>query len=359
MTRLEKFRQLMAEQKIDGFLVTQPENRRYLSGFTGSSGILIITPERQAVATDSRYYEQVRQQCPDWELIEAGYDFVGNMLETLRQFELGARRVGFEPGHINVSTLNSWERALKGRLVLVDTEGFVEVLRMRKDQTEVASIRKAIAVADEALVHVTQWMKPGMTERQVAWEIESYMRTHGADAVSFEPIVASGPNSAMPHARPTERVLQAGEPITMDFGCIVEGYCSDLTRTVCLGEPADTKYLEVWHTVLKAQEVAEDGARVGMTGEQIDKLARDVIAEAGFGDYFGHGLGHGVGLAIHEGPRFSFTYPHEVPVGAIMTIEPGIYIPGWGGVRIEDMAWVRPNGLEILTAAPKEPVLNL
>ncbi|MBE7470256.1 MAG: Xaa-Pro dipeptidase [Anaerolineae bacterium] len=359
MTRLEKFRQLMAEQKIDGFLVTQPENRRYLSGFTGSSGILIITPERQAVATDSRYYEQVRQQCPDWELIEAGYDFVGNMLETLRQFELGARRVGFEPGHINVSTLNSWERALKGRLVLVDTEGFVEVLRMRKDQTEVASIRKAIAVADEALVHVTQWMKPGMTERQVAWEIESYMRTHGADAVSFEPIVASGPNSAMPHARPTERVLQAGEPITMDFGCIVEGYCSDLTRTVCLGEPADTKYLEVWYTVLKAQEMAEDGARVGMTGEQIDKLARDVIAEAGFGDYFGHGLGHGVGLAIHEGPRFSFTYPHEVPVGAIMTIEPGIYIPGWGGVRIEDMAWVRPNGLEILTAAPKEPVLNL
>jgi Xaa-Pro aminopeptidase len=359
MTRLEKFRQLMAEQKIDGFLVTQPENRRYLSGFTGSSGVLIITPERQAVATDSRYYEQVRQQCLDWELIEAGYDFVGNMLETLRQFELGARRVGFEPGHISVSTLNSWERALKGRLVLVDTEGFVETLRMRKDEAEVASIRKAIAVADEALVHVTQWMKPGMTERQVAWEIESYMRTHGADAISFEPIVASGPNSAMPHARPTDRVLQAGEPITMDFGCIVEGYCSDLTRTVCLGEPADAKYLEVWHTVLKAQEMVEDGARVGMTGEQIDKLARDVIVEAGFGDYFGHGLGHGVGLAIHEGPRFSFTYPHEVPVGAIMTVEPGIYIPGWGGVRIEDMAWVRPNGLEILTTAPKEPVLNL
>lgn len=359
MTRLEKFRQLMAEQKIDGFLVTQPENRRYLSGFTGSSGILIITPERQALATDSRYYEQVRQQCPDWELIEAGYDFTGNMLEILRQFELGARRVGFEPGHISVSTLNSWERALKGRLVLMDTEGFVEMLRMRKDDAEVASIKKAVAVADEALVHVTGWMKPGMTERQIAWELESYMRTHGADALSFEPIVASGPNSAMPHARPTDRVLQAGEPITMDFGCIVEGYCSDLTRTVCLGEPADARYLEVWHTVLKAQEMAEDGARVGMTGEQIDKLARDVIVEAGYGDYFGHGLGHGVGLAIHESPRFSFTYPHEVPVGAMMTVEPGIYIPGWGGVRIEDMAWVRPNGLEILTTAPKTPVLSL
>jgi Xaa-Pro aminopeptidase len=359
MTRLEKFRQLMTEQTIDGFLITQPENRRYLSGFTGSSGILIITPERQAIATDSRYYEQVRQQCPAWELIEAGYDFVGNMLETLRQFELGARRVGFETGYVTVAVLNSWEHALKGRLVLVDTEGFVESLRMQKDEAEVASVKKAVAVADEALVHVTHWIRPGMTEQQVAWELESYMRTHGASAVSFEPIVASGPNSALPHARPTDRVLQAGEPITMDFGCIVEGYCSDLTRTVCLGEPADDKYLLIWHTILKAQEVAEDGARAGMTGEQVDKLARDVIAEAGFGDYFGHGLGHGVGLAIHEGPRFSFTYPHEVPNMAIMTIEPGIYIPGWGGVRLEDMALVKNGQLEILTTAPKEAVLSL
>lgn len=359
MTRLEKLRQLMAEQTIDGFLITQPENRRYLSGFSGSSGILIVTSERQAVVTDSRYYEQVRQQCPDWELIEAGYDFVGNMLETLRQFELGARRVGFETGYVTVAVLNNWERALKGRLVLVDTEGFVETLRMQKDEAEVASIRKAVALADEALVHITRWMRPGMTERQVAWELESYMRTHGATALSFEPIVASGPNSAMPHARPTDRVLQAGEPITMDFGCVVESYCSDLTRTVCLGEPADDKYLRIWHTVLKAQEVAEDGTRAGMTGEQVDKLARDLIAEAGFGDYFGHGLGHGVGLAIHEGPRFSFTYPHEIPDGAIMTVEPGIYIPGWGGVRIEDMALVKNGQLEILTSAPKEAVLSL
>lgn len=359
MTRLEKFRHLLAEQNIDGFLITQPENRRYLSGFTGSSGILIITLERQAIATDSRYYEQVRQQCPDWELIEAGYDFVGNMLETLRQFELGARRVGFETGHITVAMLNNWERALKGRLVLVDTEGFVETLRMQKDEAELAIIKKAVTVADGALVHVTQWMRPGMTEREVAWELESYMRTHGASALSFEPIVASGPNSAMPHARPTDRVLQAGEPVTMDFGCIVDGYCSDLTRTICLGEPADDKYLLIWNTVLKAQEVAEDGARAGMTGEQVDKLAREVISEAGFGDYFGHGLGHGVGLAIHESPRYSFTYPHEIPNRAVMTVEPGIYIPGWGGVRIEDMAVVRNGTLEILTTAPKQAVLSL
>jgi Xaa-Pro aminopeptidase len=197
-----------------------------------------------------------------------------------------------------------------------------------------------------------------MTEQQVAWELESYMRTHGASAVSFEPIVASGPNSARPHARPTDRILQTGEPITMDFGCVVDGYCSDLTRTVCLGQPNDDQYLTVWNTVLKAQETAEQGAKAGMTGEAVDKLARDVIKEAGFGDYFGHGLGHGVGLAIHEGPRYSFTYPHEVPAGAIVTVEPGIYIPGWGGVRIEDMVLVKNGSLEILTTAPKEAVLS-
>jgi Xaa-Pro aminopeptidase len=197
-----------------------------------------------------------------------------------------------------------------------------------------------------------------MTEAQIAWEIESHMRTHGADALSFEPVVASGPNAAKPHARPTERVVQPGEPITMDFGCVVDGYCSDLTRTVCLGQPADDRYLLVWNTVLQAQQVAIQGARAEMTGRAVDKLARDAIEQAGFGAYFGHGLGHSLGLAVHETPRYSFTYPDEVPVDVVMTIEPGIYIPGWGGVRIEDVVVVRKNGVELLSAAPKEPVLG-
>lgn len=357
MTRLEKFRCNMAEEKMDGFLIAQPENRRYLSGFTGSSGVLIITETRQALATDSRYYEQVRQQCPEWELIEVGYGFAENMLEILLSLELGGRRVGFEAGHLTVATLHAWERALKGRLMLVHTEGLVEKLRMQKDESEVARLKKAIALADETYSHISRWIQPGMTEKQVAWELESYMRTHGASALSFESIVASGPHSAMPHADPTERVIQAGEPITLDFGCVVDGYCSDLTRTFCLGEPSDEKYRQVWNTVLKAQQTAEAGAKAGMTGEAIDKLARDVIEQAGYKEYFGHGLGHGVGLAIHESPRFSFTYRHEVPAQAIMTIEPGIYIPGWGGVRIEDMALVQVDGLEILTSAPKQAVL--
>ena len=356
--RLEKFRRQLAELALDGFLVSQADNRRYLSGFTGSNGVLIITAERQAIATDFRYYEQVRRQCPAWELAEVGHDFPGQMLEILRGLKLGGRRVGFEAETVSVSQLYAWERALVGRLMLVNTEGFVATLRMQKEVEEVAAIKKAVALADDAAAHIMSWLKPGMTELEVAWEIESYMRTHGAEALSFETIVASGPNSAKPHARPTDRQIQPGEPITMDFGCVVDGYCSDITRTVCLGEPADDKYLKVWHTVLQALDAAKQGAKAGMTGEAIDKLARDIISEAGYADNFGHGLGHGVGLAIHEGPRFSFTYPHEIPAGAVVTVEPGIYLPDWGGVRLEDMVVVQEEGVEVLTGAVKEAVIG-
>ena len=357
-TRLDKIRQLMSQEKIDGFLVTQPENRRYLSGFTGSNGVLIITPEQQVIATDFRYYEQVRQECPDWELVEVGYDFAGKMLELLRGLELGARRVGFEAADLSVATLHAWERALLGRLVLVHTEGFVEQLRMQKDAAELASLKQAIALAEEAFEHVLAWLKPGLTERQVAWELESYMRTHGASDVSFELIVASGPNSAKPHARPTDRPVQPGEPITLDFGCVVNGYCSDLTRTICLGQPADDKYLVVWNTVLAAQQAAIQGAKAGLTGQAIDKLARDVIEQTGYGDNFGHALGHGVGLAIHEQPRFSFYYPDEIPPQTVVTVEPGIYLPDWGGVRLEEMILVQAEGVEVLTHLPQQAVLD-
>lgn len=354
--RLDNLRQLMEQAQLDGFLAAQPENRRYLSGFTGSNGVLIITPTRQVIATDFRYYEQVRQECPGWELAEVGYDFAGKMLELLRELELGGRRVGFEAVQLSVSTLLAWEQALQGRLVLVHTEGLVEQLRQQKDAAEIASLRKAIAVAEEAFEHVLAWLKPGLTERQAAWELESYMRTHGASDVSFAVIVASGPNAAKPHARPTDRLLQPGEPVIFDFGCIVDGYCSDLTRTVCLGEPADDTYLAVWRKVLEAQQAALRGARAGLTGQAVDKLARDIIEQAGYGDNFGHALGHGVGLAIHENPRFSFYYPDEIPAGAVMTVEPGIYLPDWGGVRLEEMVLLRPEGVEILTQATKEPL---
>jgi Xaa-Pro aminopeptidase len=356
---MEKFRQQMAEAKIDGFLITQAENRRYLSGFTGSNGVLVITADQQLVATDSRYYLQVQEQCPDWELVEVGYDFAGNMLELLRRVGLGARRVGFEAGDVSVATLHTWERALLGRLVLVHTEGYVEALRMQKDDDEIASIKKAVALTDAAYAHITRWIKPGVTEKEVAWELESFMRTGGAEALSFDSIVAGGPNSAKNHAVPSDRPLQAGEPIILDFGCVVDGYCSDMTRTICLGEPADDRYLKIWNIVLEAQESALQGIKGGATGIEIDKLARDVINNAGYKENFGHGLGHGVGLAIHETPRYSFSYPHQVPTGAAMTVEPGIYIAGWGGVRHEDLVVVLDDGIDILSQSTKEPVLKL
>jgi Xaa-Pro aminopeptidase len=356
--RLARLRELVAEAGLDGMLITEPENRRYLSGFTGSAGVLIITAEWQAIATDFRYYEQVRAQCPDWNLIEVGYDFDSRMLDVLRALKLGARSVGFEADHVSVDQYNHWVRALKGRIKLVHTTHFVGDLRMSKDEEELQAVKRAVALADEALAYIYDWMQPGMTEKQVAWELECYMRTHGASALSFEIILASGPNGALPHTRSGDRVIQAGEPVVMDLGCVVDGYCSDVTRTVCLGEPKDDRYLKVWNLVLEAQEAAEAGLRAGITGVEGDKLARDVIGGAGYGDYFGHGLGHGVGLAIHEDPRLGFTYPGEVPAGAVVTVEPGVYLPGWGGVRIEDMVVMREGGVEILTGAGKVPVLD-
>jgi Xaa-Pro aminopeptidase len=355
--RLEKFRKLLVEAGLDGFLVTQAENRRYLSGFTGSNGVLIISAERQLIATDFRYYEQVRQQCPEWELAEVGHDFPGHMLEILRGMSLAGRRVGFEADQVSVAQLFSWQRALQGHLALVNTEGLVATLRMQKDDQEIAALKKAIALADQAAAHVMTWLKPGQTELDVAWELESFMRSRGAQALAFDTIVASGPNSAKPHARPTGRQLQAGEPITLDFGCVIDGYCSDITRTVCLGKPADDRYLPIWQIVFDALEQAKQGIKAGLTGQAIDKIARDLIKAAGYGDNFGHSLGHGVGLFIHELPRFSFSYPHPIPAGAVVTVEPGIYLPAWGGVRLEDVVVVRENEAEVLTTAEKIAVL--
>jgi Xaa-Pro aminopeptidase len=356
--RLARLRESMAEANLDGLLITQPENRRYLSGFTGSAGVLVITSDRQAIATDFRYYEQVRAQCLEWELIQVSHDFETQILDVLRELGLGGLSVGFEAGHVSVDQLLRWEQALRAHVRLTSTTQMVEGMRISKDEGELQAIEHAVSVADEALAHIYGWVQPGMTEQQVAWELEITMRTGDATGVSFEVVVASGPNGALPHRRPTDRVIQAGEPVVMDLGCVVDGYCSDVTRTVCLGEPKDDEYLKIWNLVLEAQERAEAGLKAGITGVDGDKLARDVIIQAGYGDFFGHGLGHGVGLAIHEMPRLSLTYSGQIPSCAVVTVEPGIYVTEWGGVRIEDMVVVQQNGVEVLTSAPKVAVLD-
>jgi Xaa-Pro aminopeptidase len=242
-------------------------------------------------------------------------------------------------------------------LTLVPVEKMVLPLRAVKDRGEVRVISAAVACADAAFAHLCQVIRPGMTEAQIAWELESHMRQHGASAISFPTIVGSGPNGAMPHATASERVVGEGEPIVLDFGAIVDGYCSDITRSFCLGR-ADDRYHEVWQWVLEAQRTVVEQLRPGMNGKEADAIAREVFRQVGQEDRFGHGLGHGVGLAIHEDPRMGrLSEEYVLEPGMVITVEPGLYYPGWGGVRIEDIVVIGENGVEVLTQAAKEPVI--
>jgi Xaa-Pro aminopeptidase len=355
-TRLSALRQKMAEQKLDAMLVTQAENRRYLSGFTGSAGYLFISATQAHLATDSRYWEQVGQQAADFTLakIEAGKS---NQLFADLVRATGATRVSYEAGDLTMANYRELQKALRpdrARAIarLVPTKGLVEGLRAIKDAAELALIEQAVALGDAAFAYGVRHMQPGMTEKQAAWEIERYLREHGAEGVAFELIVASGPNGAMPHARPSDRVIQAGEPIVIDMGCRIDGYNSDLTRTIVLGEPSE-KFREVYAIVLKAQLAAEAALRAGPKGKEIDAVARQIIVETGYGDYFGHGLGHGVGLAVHEEPGLGKLGEKMLQPNMVCTIEPGIYLPGEFGVRIEDMAVVTADGCRVLTKAKK------
>jgi Xaa-Pro aminopeptidase len=351
--RLKKLREVLVDKELDAILVSQADNRRYLSGFAGSAGTLIITAERAILATDFRYYEQMGREAPDFELAKIKTRFP-DLLPGLVA-DLGVHRLGFESQSVTVDELRSWAKAAD-EVEWVPLKDTVETIRLVKDEAEIDALRRSVALTDAAFAHLMDRIVPGMTELEAAWEIESYMRTHGASKVAFPGIVAAGPNGALPHAQPGDNVIEPGAPIVIDIGCVVDGYCSDMTRTICLGQPS-AKYLEVWDIVLKAQEAAEAKIKAGTTSVEADAFAREVIAAAGYGDYFGHGLGHGVGLAVHEGPRASALGEDTYAPGMSLTIEPGIYLPGEFGVRIEDLVIIREEGVEILTGTPKTPVI--
>jgi len=265
--------------------------------------------------------------------------------------------LAFEADHVTFADAQEWARAASD-VEWTPSKGVVMKLRAVKDTSELATMRAAIALADDALAAGLAQARPGMTELELSWIIESYMRTHGAQMVAFDLIIACGPNGARPHAKAGDAPLVAGESIVIDMGARVNGYNSDLTRTVCLGQPNDpARFWEVYNTVLAAQVAAEAAIRPGMNGQDVDAVARDLIAGAGYGEYFGHGLGHGVGLAVHEEPRLSRITPSTLAPGHLVTVEPGIYLPGWGGVRIEDVALVTEDGVEVLTRAPKAPII--
>jgi len=349
-TRLGKLRHALQEQGLEAMLITRPEHHRYLSGFTGGEGALLITPERAMLLTDFRYFDQVAEEAPDFELVKVENKASLILRSTLR--DLRIRTLGFESTHVPFSMYQEWKKACRGTK-WVPTQDVVEAIRLIKDDDELATIRKAVRIADKACEYIRDSIKAGMSEKQVAWELESYIRTHGAEGIAFGLIVGAGPNGAKPHAVPQDRPIQKHEPIVLDLGATVDGYHSDLTRTICLGKP-DAKLQQIYDIVLRAQLAAEQGAKAGMTGKELDAIARNVIAEAGYKDHFGHGLGHGVGLAVHEGPRVSAVSEHTLQPGMICTIEPGIYLSGWGGVRIEDLVLIRENGIEVLSQARKE-----
>jgi Xaa-Pro aminopeptidase len=357
--RVERLREKFDGQDLDALLVSQQESRYYLSGYTGhdlpprdSAGYLLVTREAAYLLTDSRTSEQAGNECPDYSVLEYNMKtrFTKHLAKLAR--EAGLRRIGFEAYHLPFSVHRQVAEQLRGNAELIPTNDLIDQLRIVKDEDELAKLRKSQEVLDAAFDHVSRALEPGMTERQVARMIEDYFREH-ADGPSFDSIVASGTNASMPHAVVSDRELQRGEPITIDIGALYRGYCTDMTRTVCLG-PAPDKLKEIYGIVLEAQEAVERALMPGMTGKQADAIAREIIEQAGYGENFGHGTGHGIGLEVHEAPSLSPARGDDVlQPGMVFSVEPGIYLPGWGGVRIEDLVVMTEDGAEVLSKSHK------
>ena len=355
--RIGRLRGRFEEAAIDALLVTNLANVRYLTGFTGSAGMLLVTADAAVFTTDGRYRTQSMEQLGAARVdaaVEIGATATEQRSLLAQSLDPGVR-VGLEAHAVSWSLQRAFADVFVGH-ELVATDGLVEHLRRVKEPGEVARIRLACQIADDALGALLPTLHTGRTERDFALDLEVEMRRRGASGNSFDPIVASGPNAAMPHARPTSRVVERGELVVIDFGCIVDGYCSDMTRTISVGDPGPDAR-RVWDVVHASQSAGRDAVRAGADCAVIDAACRDVIVAAGWGDAFVHGTGHGVGLEIHEAPRVAATARDTLERGAVVTVEPGVYLPGVGGARIEDTVVVTPDGSDPLTAFPKELVL--
>lgn len=358
--RIGELRARMQAKELDAVLVTHPSNRFYLSGYTAedappneSAGCLLITGNAAYLITSGTNENQARAQATELEVVRRKGE-VSESLKPLLESQ-GVRRLGYEQEALVVAAFQRLEVTLDGKCELVAVGELASELRLVKSAEELAKIERAVAITDAAFESVAREVTPAWTERQMAWALDDAMRRGGADAIGFGTIVAAGPNGAFAHHDAGERQLGEGVPIVIDMGARVGGYNADLTRSIILGEPTD-KSREVYRTVLAALEAAEAGIRAGMTGKGADSLARDVIAGAGFGDYFGHGLGHGVGIQVHEAPSAGQQFDQPLPLGGTLTIEPGIYIPDWGGVRIEDLVVIEADRVRVLSKAAKQIV---
>lgn len=350
MIRVEKLRSAMKKEKIDGFLVTSPYNLRYLTNFTGTTGLAVITLDKAYFVTDFRYTEQAAKQAQGYEIVKNVGPIFDEVAKLCQKEEI--QSLGFEEAFISFAQYGQLEDLLE-ETALIPISGMIEELREIKDENEVKIVRKACEIADRGIEHIWNTIKPGMTEIEVANQLDFYMRSLGATSVSFDTIVASGLRSAMPHGVASEKIIEKGELITIDFGCYYNGYVSDETRTFAIGDPGQ-KLKDIYQIVLEANLKVIEEAKPGMSGIELDAIARDHIASFGYGEAFGHSTGHGIGLEIHEGPNVSFRAEKRFVPGNIITDEPGIYLPGIGGVRIEDDLLVTSTGNEVLTKATKE-----
>ncbi|UFT97744.1 Xaa-Pro peptidase family protein [Radiobacillus kanasensis] len=349
MGKLDKLRKRLNEKNLDGLLVTNDKNRRYMTGFTGTAGVVLITKEAALLITDFRYIEQATEQAVDFEIVEHKQPVVLEIAEQIQK--LGLKQVGFEKDDLTYAVYENYREKLG--VELVPTSGLVETLRLIKTEDEIKILKSAAEIADAAFDHILTFIKPGVKEIDVSNELEFFMRKQGATSSSFDIIVASGKRSALPHGVASEKRIESGELVTLDFGALYKGYCSDITRTVAVGSIHD-KLKEIYHIVLEAQIKGMEGIKAGISGKQADALTRDYIEEKGYGSYFGHSTGHGIGLDVHEGPGLSFRFEQALEPGMVVTVEPGIYVADVGGCRIEDDTVVTKDGNEVLTHSPKQ-----
>ncbi|MBY7143395.1 aminopeptidase P family protein [Virgibacillus sp. NKC19-3] len=349
MEKLIKLRNGLEANNLDAILITSAINRRYITGFTGTAGAAIISKNEAKFITDFRYTAQATAQAEGFEIIEHKQAIELEMKEQIK--DMNVKRLGFEKDHVTFSKYEEYKQVIDAELVPIS--GLVEDIRLFKTADELSIMKEAAKIADEAFEHIQAYIKPGVREIDISNELEFFMRRQGATSSSFDIIVASGMRSTLPHGVASDKKVSSGELVTLDYGALYNGYCSDITRTFAVGEISnDLK--TIYDTVLKANLQGIEGIKPGITGKEADALTRDYIEEKGYGDYFGHSTGHGLGLEVHEGPSLSYRTDKKLETGMVVTVEPGIYVPGVGGCRIEDDIVITETGNERLTFAKKE-----
>jgi Xaa-Pro aminopeptidase len=360
---VQQLRVWLSEQGLDAFLVTQPQNRSYLSGWLNDdvegAGMLLVSSEKQILLTNPLYQEIAAREAVGWEVVvPPPREYAEKLAEIARAAQW--QKLGFESTALTYAEYAHFNESFAGSLELVPCEkSYVETLRLVKRPQEIELLRRAVAITDATFAHLCSWIAPGMSEKEIQWEVTRKMLELGAEGTAFETIVASGSNGSMPHAHASQRRVERGELITIDMGARYKGYCADMTRTICLGEPTEIRMVELYEIVLLAMKTCEAGLHAGISSRAADALARDILIAHDLGDYYIHSTGHGIGLQIHEGPALSERAPEEMilPAGSVVTVEPGVYIPGWSGLRLEDSGVVTERGFEVLTQSPTQLVI--